>query len=143
VVLIDEVDAHLHPTWQKEIGFWFTRHFPQIQFIVTTHSPLVCQAAVKGSIFLLPRPGSGDAGRMITGEERDRLLYGNVLDAYSTEPFGYGDTRSMEGKELYQKLGELNVREMRGTLSESDRKEQERLRAIFPTTPAARTDSTP
>ena len=45
VVLIDEIDAHLHPEWQREIGFWLKRHFPNIQFIVTTHSPIICQAA--------------------------------------------------------------------------------------------------
>jgi len=35
VVLIDEIDAHLHPEWQREIGFWLKRHFPKIQFLVT------------------------------------------------------------------------------------------------------------
>jgi hypothetical protein len=39
VVLIDEIDAHLHPEWQREIGFWLKRHFPKVQFLVTTHSP--------------------------------------------------------------------------------------------------------
>ena len=33
VVLIDEIDAHLHPEWQREIGFWLKRHFPNIQFL--------------------------------------------------------------------------------------------------------------
>jgi predicted ATP-binding protein involved in virulence len=42
VVLVDEIDVHLHPTWQRRVGLWFREHFPQIQFIVTTHSPLVC-----------------------------------------------------------------------------------------------------
>lgn len=50
VVFIDEVDVHLHPIWQRKIGKWFTAHFPRIQFIVSTHSPLVCQSAVSGSI---------------------------------------------------------------------------------------------
>ena len=45
VILIDEIDAHLHPAWQKRIGFWLKAHFPNIQFIVTTHSPFICQAA--------------------------------------------------------------------------------------------------
>ena len=48
VVLIDEVDAHLHPTWQRRIGLWFREHFPKLQFIVSTHSPLICQAATVG-----------------------------------------------------------------------------------------------
>ncbi|WP_295430877.1 AAA family ATPase [uncultured Thiodictyon sp.] len=58
VVLIDEVDAHLHPEWQREIGFWLKRHFPNIQFLVTTHSPIICQAADPNGLFVLPEPGS-------------------------------------------------------------------------------------
>src|SRR5882724_1781875 len=41
VVLIDELDAHLHPSWQQTIGFWLREKFPKIQFILATHSPLV------------------------------------------------------------------------------------------------------
>ncbi len=132
VVQIDEVDAHLHPTWQKNIGFWFRKHFPQMQFIVTTHSPLVCQAAERGSIFLLPRPGTDETGRMLKGAERDRLLYGDITDAYSTQAFGGGDTRSPKGQEMLDRLGELNVKEMLLGLSEAEQEEQERLRLAMP-----------
>ena len=45
VILIDEIDSHLHPEWQRQIGFWLKEHFPRLQFIVSTHSPLICQAA--------------------------------------------------------------------------------------------------
>ena len=41
VVLIDEIDAHLHTSLQRKIFPFFTRSFPNIQFIVTTHSPFV------------------------------------------------------------------------------------------------------
>ncbi len=41
IVLIDEIDLHLHPKWQKEIGVKLSQVFPNIQFIVTTHSPLI------------------------------------------------------------------------------------------------------
>ncbi len=43
VVLIDELDAHLHPDWQRKIGFWLREKFPKIQFIVATHSPFLAQ----------------------------------------------------------------------------------------------------
>lgn len=43
VVLIDELDAHLHPDWQRQIGHWLRNKFPQIQFIVATHSPFLAQ----------------------------------------------------------------------------------------------------
>lgn len=41
IVLIDEIDMHLHPRWQRNIVHRLTTTFPQCQFILTTHSPLV------------------------------------------------------------------------------------------------------
>ena len=41
VVLIDEIDLHLHPSWQKAMIHCLRSTFPNIQFIVTTHSPLI------------------------------------------------------------------------------------------------------
>lgn len=41
VVMIDEVDLHLHPGWQQSILADLTRTFPNIQFIVSTHSPQI------------------------------------------------------------------------------------------------------
>ncbi len=133
VVLIDEVDAHLHPTWQRRIGLWFREHFPNIQFIVTTHSPLVCQAAEHGTVFRLPAPGSGEKAKMVEGVELNRLLYGNVLDAYGTELFGEDVGRSDAGKKLLQQLAALNVKEVNQGLSKAEKKQQQELRATFPT----------
>lgn len=56
VVIIDEVDAHLHVSWQKRIGGWLKRHFPRTQFVVTTHSPYICQAADARGLIRLPGP---------------------------------------------------------------------------------------
>ncbi|GBU07310.1 ATP-binding protein [Bacteroidales bacterium] len=41
IVLIDELDLHLHPRWQTDIALRLTQVFPNVQFVVTTHSPLV------------------------------------------------------------------------------------------------------
>lgn len=46
IVLIDEIDLHLHPSWQRTILRSLTRVFPQVQFIVTTHSPVVVIGAL-------------------------------------------------------------------------------------------------
>ncbi|WP_437638275.1 AAA family ATPase [Sorangium sp. So ce854] len=131
VVLIDEIDAHLHPSWQRQIGHWFKKHFPNVQFLVTTHSPLVCQAA--DTVFLLPAPGSDEEARRVEGVDLERLRYGNVLEAYGTDVFGRGVTRSEEGKRLLEKLVALNRKEQERGLSPEEMEEQERLRAIFPT----------
>jgi energy-coupling factor transporter ATP-binding protein EcfA2 len=134
VVLVDEIDAHLHPTWQRTVGVWFRQHFPNLQFLVTTHSPLVCQAAEVGTVFRLPRPGvADDRGAMITGVALDRLLYGNVLDAYGTGAFGPGVTRSDSAQEKLDRLARLNTKELMGSLTDEERTERDRLQQILPT----------
>ena len=45
IALIDELDTHLHPTWQRMIGHWLREKFPNIQFIIATHSPFIAQVA--------------------------------------------------------------------------------------------------
>ncbi|MCU0496682.1 MAG: AAA family ATPase [Anaerolineae bacterium] len=133
IVLIDEVDAHLHPTWQKQIGVWFRDHFPNMQFIVTTHSPLVCQAAEQGSVWRLPAPGSNEVFRRIEGVDLQRLLYGNILEAYGTEIFGENVTRSESAQMKLERLARLNRKEIQEGLTEAEESEQIELRAIFPT----------
>lgn len=134
VILIDEVDAHLHPTWQTEIGGWFIKHFPNIQFIVTTHSPLVCRAAETGSIWRLAAPGKKDhLSGEITGVERERLIFGNVLDAYGTEIFGKSPVRSKASKDKLEKLGKLNMMAALGTIKSEEEKEREELQKILST----------
>ncbi len=133
VVIVDEIDAHLHPTWQRRIGKWFTERFPKLQFIVTTHSPLVCQAAEKGSVWRLPTPGVEDDGGRITGTELNRLIYGNVLEAYGTEAFGSDVNRSETSKEKLRLLAELNQKSLRNKLSGEEESKLAELRSILPT----------
>jgi predicted ATP-binding protein involved in virulence len=53
IVLVDEIDLHLHPRWQRQIMTYLTQHFPNIQFIATAHSPLMVQAATKANLVVL------------------------------------------------------------------------------------------
>ncbi len=133
VVLIDEIDAHLHPTWQTRIGEWFTRYFPNIQFIVTTHSPLVCRACDKGSIWRLTAPGSEEEHGEITGIEKDRLISGNILDAYGTELFGASPVRSAKSNKMRERLGKLNIEYALGNITEEDESERQKLQKILST----------
>ncbi len=132
VVLIDEIDVHLHPTWQRQIGFWLTRYFPKVQFIVTTHSPLVCHAAEHGSIYRLPTPGSNQTAEMISGVEKERLIFGSVLDAYGTELFGQDVSRSDSAKQKQKRLAELNQKALASALGVAEAKERGALQSLFP-----------
>ena len=94
VVMIDEVDAHLHPEWQREIGYWLTSHFPNIQFIVTTHSPLICQAADRNGLFVLPEPGSDQLPRPMNDDEYRKIVSSRPDTILLTAAFGLQNTRS-------------------------------------------------
>jgi predicted ATP-binding protein involved in virulence len=93
VVLIDEIDAHLHPDWQREIGFWLKQHFPRVQFVVTTHSPLVCPAADGGRIYHLPQPGGGEPFRL-SDDDYQEVIAGKPDEILLTPAFGMNHTRS-------------------------------------------------
>jgi hypothetical protein len=57
VVLVDQIDAFLHPKWQRDLVQNLTAIFRNTQFIVTAHSPLIVQAATEAKIVLLRREG--------------------------------------------------------------------------------------
>ncbi|MFW9259133.1 AAA family ATPase [Nostoc sp. CALU 546] len=59
VVLIDEIELHLHPKWQREIIPALTRTFPNCQFIVTTHSPQVLSQVKPEGIYILEKTDEG------------------------------------------------------------------------------------
>lgn len=50
VVLIDEIDLHLHPKWQRRVVMDLKRAFPEIQFIASTHSPFILQSLGPGEV---------------------------------------------------------------------------------------------
>jgi hypothetical protein len=81
LVLIDELDLHLHPTWQVGIVEALRQVFPRIQFIATTHSPLVTSALRADEVLLL------------------RMEEGRVVAAQPTV-----DPRRLTGSELYAAL---------------------------------------
>lgn len=78
IVLIDEVDMHLHPKWQQTVVNDLRTAFPKIQFIVTTHSPQVLTTLKKDNIRIinLQEPQAFKATRSPLGHEpTDALAY--------------------------------------------------------------------
>jgi predicted ATP-binding protein involved in virulence len=56
IVLIDEIDLHLHPKWQRRVVEDLKRTFPKIQFFATTHSPFIIQSLRDGELIDLNNP---------------------------------------------------------------------------------------
>ena len=102
IVLIDEVDAHLHLSLQKDILPLLTGLFPRIQFIVTTHSPFVLGSAENTVIYDLEKKLciSGDEGL-------SNLTYSGIVEGY----FESSDlTKTLEKK--YRRFQELSRKEV-------------------------------
>jgi predicted ATP-binding protein involved in virulence len=57
IVIIDEIDLHLHPKWQRALRGLLTQHFPNVQFVATAHSPLIAQAFLDANLAVVMRDG--------------------------------------------------------------------------------------
>ena len=123
VVLIDEIDVHLHVSWQQRIGFWLKEHFPRIQFIVSTHSPFICQAADENGLIRLPAPGEVHDAELITGPLFRRIVNGGADDATLSELFGLEHTHSLQSELVRQRAAELEAKAMRGKAGQEEQLE--------------------
>lgn len=97
IVLIDEVDLHLHPVWQRQIMNNLSKHFPKVQFIATAHSPLMVQAAIESNYAVLQQCENGvqilNEPKGIDGWRVDQIL--------TSEFFGLKSSRGLEYENLY------------------------------------------
>jgi hypothetical protein len=74
LVLIDEIDTHMHPQWQRKLPGALSELFPKTQFIVTTHSPLLVAGLAPESIVVLGRDGGQVEVERLTPERDIRGL---------------------------------------------------------------------
>jgi hypothetical protein len=131
VVLIDELEAHLHPSWQLRICEWLKTRFPNIQFFVTTHSPLIAQAADPGGLFVLPLPdeiAAGQTVRRLAPHEQERVALGRAEKVLLGQAFGLKHTWSERADRLVQRWETLaSQRNALGTLPKEQQNEFEEL----------------
>ncbi len=89
VVLVDEIDLHLHPRWQRTLLSFLSARFPNTQFIATAHSPLVVQAAEDANIVLLRREGD----HVVIDNDVERIKNWRVDQILTSELFGLDTAR--------------------------------------------------
>ena len=75
IVLIDEIDLHLHPQWQRRVLPALTKTFPNCQFIVTTHSPQVLSEVPRESVFILEDGKLIEYSPHTIGRDSNSILY--------------------------------------------------------------------
>lgn len=120
VVLVDEIDLHLHPRWQREITSYLDRLFPNVQFIVTAHSPLVVQGAGVTNVAVLRR--KGDEVEILNDPEAVRGW--RVDQILTSDLFGLDSARPADIEKRLERQQELVL------LEEPNAAEREELQAL-------------
>lgn len=100
VVLIDEIDLHLHPDWQRSVLPTLSATLPNIQFIVSTHSPLVVGSLQRQNIQLLEVTGDGTESRSLPERVHGKSAGQLLLSPY----FGLESTRAPDVADRLDKL---------------------------------------
>ncbi len=75
IVLIDEIDLHLHPQWQRSVIPSLTQTFPNCQFIVTTHSPQVLSEVERENVFIIENYQIVENTPHTYGKDSNSILY--------------------------------------------------------------------
>ena len=112
VVLIDEIDLHLHPKWQRQIVHNLTTTFPKCQFIATTHSPQVVASVEPDQVHLLAPGGIIRPDRSL-GMDSNWILR-HLMEADDRPEDAMAAIRSVESL-----IGEGTFEEARAAISEA------------------------
>ena len=129
VVLIDEIEAHLHPAWQQILPEWLKTRFPQVQFIVTSHSPIIAQAADPGGIYILPLQNEIEREpRRLQQHEYEKIVLRRAEKTLLGEAFGLKTTFSKRANQLIEQWQRLNAKKKAGaSLSTQENKDLKEL----------------
>lgn len=123
IVIIDEVEQHLHPRWQHRILPLLRERFPKIQFIVATHSPLVAS-------------GSGDVEVHLFEKGQQSVVkpYGWLAEnVYGM--MGLEDSRSTQFRQTLNRYEELDYKKIKGRATEHELAEWKELNIVVASLP--------
>lgn len=123
LLLIDEIDVHLHPQWQRRILNGIRAAFPNTQIIVTTHSPFVVTSCEEARVHVFKVDKHGKASLAETIDRPD----GTSVDATIHGVFGIKGRFGPEVEDLLTEWNELKKRDHFGKLNA---KEKSRLRSL-------------
>jgi len=103
LLLVDELDLHLHPTWQRRLVLFLKETFPNLQVIASTHSPLTVHQAGEGELFVLRRVETGAMLEAYLGAP-NRLMLHQLLQS---PMFGLETLDSPQVAAMREELREL------------------------------------
>ena len=121
ILLIDEIENHLHPTWQRRVIPTLQKHFPGLQIFATTHSPFVVAGLQAGQVHLLDRNADG----VVTASTNEQDIIGWTTDEILRTFMGVDEPTD---ELTIQRSKRLRVLRGKESLSDEERDELENLR---------------
>ena len=121
ILLIDEIENHLHPTWQRRVIPALLDHFPGLQIFATTHSPFVVAGLRAGQVHLLDRNAEG----VVTATTNEQDIIGWTTDEILRTFMGVDEPTDELTIQRSKRLRDLRGRE---SLTDDEREELENLR---------------
>lgn len=124
LVVIDEVDLHLHPRWQRRVVRQLARIFKGTQFVLTTHSPAVVQGAIDdGHAVVVLREKDGQVLPHALTERERKALHGAQLGSVLVDRrlFGVASRYSAKFGAVEQQVKRLRKKMEAGTATDADR----------------------
>ncbi len=110
IVMVDEIDLHLHPEWQRSVIPKLSEALPNLQFIFTTHSPIVAGSLNRENIYVMETTETGAS----VVKQYDEQVYG--LSAEEVLLSSYFKLRTTRAEPFVDELKELSVRAGKGDL---------------------------
>lgn len=131
IVLIDEVDLHLHPAWQRKVRPHLLEHFPEVQFIATTHSPITAQEALaEGGTVAVVRWSGREAEILNHPIPSGKWRFDQLL---ASDLFGFSSDRSQQTEAKLDERLALIQTPNRSAKQDARLRELDKFAAALPT----------
>jgi hypothetical protein len=109
MVLVDELDLHLHPEWQRSVVETLAQAFPKIQFFFTSHSPILAATLEKANIYVMETAEDGSSlirqrEEEVFGQDTEQVLLSSYFGLETTRPESF----ELEQRELAARSSAVN-----------------------------------
>jgi predicted ATP-binding protein involved in virulence len=125
IVLMDELDAHMHPKWQQAIVLYLKKLFPRLQMIVSTHSPLIVAGMKPAEVARFSRNKAGTVVQVPIDQD---MLLGRADQVLTTNAFGLPTTLDHQSQKY---LGEYRDLLAKPQHTDDDKKKLAELESLI------------
>jgi energy-coupling factor transporter ATP-binding protein EcfA2 len=131
VLLIDELDLHLHPVWRRRLVDFLSDTLPNFQFLATTHSALTAQQSGAGELYVIRREGTSQRPTLVPfiGEPRKMMLHQLLMSPM----FGLASMDSVEVEQARAAVRRLRAK--KAALTASEKTQMVHLRQVLQAAP--------